>query len=226
MRINKRKRSIQRYLDLHVIQEAETEAKLEESTMEEEIVSRENQVFENRRQNVRLEMAIAAARKKTVLEKLANRVEASLDRLAFATECLKEESARKIQRIENEYSREKTANERELQHIQTEEETKRDSHRLRRRDRQVFHGRDVDKAEEDLIAGIQASENEDMFSDDEDIEDEEDAEDEGDKAEEEPQDDLGEVPPRKPRGTRLLGPVVLKPRLIKIYRLACGRGIN
>ena len=51
MRINKRKRSIQRYLDLHVIQEAETEAKLEESTMEEEIVSRENQVFENRHQN-------------------------------------------------------------------------------------------------------------------------------------------------------------------------------
>ena len=49
MRLKKRKRSIQKYLDLHVIQEAETEARLEESAMEEEIVSREHQVFENRR---------------------------------------------------------------------------------------------------------------------------------------------------------------------------------
>ena len=98
-------------------------------------MSKENQVFENCRKNVKLEMAIAAAKKKTVLEKLGNRVEASLDRLTFATESLKEESARKIQRIENEYARERAANLRELQHITAEEDAKRDSHRLRRIDR-------------------------------------------------------------------------------------------
>ena len=171
--MQKRKRSIQRSIDLQVLQEAETEAKLEESVMEEEIVSRESQVFENRRQNVRLEMAIAAARKKMVLQKLANKVESSLDRLAFATESLQKNSARKIQRIEDQYSREKAANERELQHIATEEENKRDSHRLRRRDRLSFHARDANKAEEDLVAGIQASKNEDLLSDNEDNEDEE-----------------------------------------------------
>ena len=134
-------------------------------------------------------MAIAAARKKMVLQKLANKVESSLDRLAFATESLQKNSARKIQRIEDQFSREKAANKRELQHIATEEENKRDSHRLWRRDRLSFHARDADKAEEDLIAGIQASENEDLPSDDEDEEDEEDAEDEEDKADEDPQDD-------------------------------------
>ena len=76
-----------------------------------------------------------------------------------------------------------------MQHIATEEENKRDSHRLRRRDRQSFHARDADKAEEDLIAGIQASENEDLLSDDEDDEDKEDDEDDEDEVDEDPQYD-------------------------------------
>ena len=186
--MQKRKRSIQRSIDEQVLQEAETEAKLEESVMDEEIVSRESKVFENRRHNVRLEMEIAAARKKMLLQKLASKVESALDRLAFATESLQRNSARKIQLIEDKYAREKAVNERELQHIATEEETKKDSHRLRRRDRLIFHARDVTKAVEDLIAGIQASENEDLLSDDEDHEDEEYAEDD-DEVDEEPQDD-------------------------------------
>ena len=184
--MQKRKRSIQRSIDLQVLQEAETEAKLEESVMEEEIVSRESQVFENRRQNVRLEMAIAATRKKMLLQKLAGKVESALDRLAFATESLQKNSAKKIQLIEDQYTREQDGNERELMHIATEEQNRKDSHRLRRGDRLIFHARDVNRAEEDLIAGIQASENEDLISDDED---EEDAEDNEDEADEGPQDD-------------------------------------
>ena len=137
----------------------------------------------------KLNMAIASAKKNTVLEKLGNRVEASLDRLTYATDSLKEESARKIQRVENEYARDRAANLRELQHIDAEEEAKRDSHRLRRIDRKVLHARDIEKAEEDLIAGIQASENEEMLSDEDEIEDEEDAEDEEEEDEENPQDD-------------------------------------
>ena len=42
IRMQKRKRSIQRSIDLQILQEAETEAQLEESVMEEEIVSRES----------------------------------------------------------------------------------------------------------------------------------------------------------------------------------------
>ena len=186
--MQKRKRSIQRSIDEQVLQEAETEAKLEESVMDEEIVSRESKVFENRRHNVRLEMQIAAAKKKMLLQKLASKVKSALDRLAFAQESLQQNSARKIKQIEDKYAREEAANERELQHIATEEETKKDSHRLRRRDRQSFHARDSTKAEEDLVAGIQASENEDLLSDDEDHEDEEYAEDD-DEVDEEPQDD-------------------------------------
>ena len=187
--MQKRKRSIQRSIDEQVLQEAETEAKLEESVMSEEIVSRESKVFENRRENVRLEMEIAAARKKTLLQKLADKVESALDRLAFATESLQKNSAKKIQLIEDQYTREKAVNERELQHIAMEEENKKDSHRLRRRDRLIFHARDANKAEEDLVAGIQASENEDLLSDDENHEDEEDAEDDEDEVDEDPQDD-------------------------------------
>ena len=189
--MQKRKRSIQRSIDEQVLQEAEMEAKLEESVMEEEIVSRESRVFENRRQNVRLEMAIAAARKKMLLQKLADKVESALDRLAFATESLQKNSAKKIQLIEDQYTREQDGNERELQHIATEEQNKKDSHRLRRRDRLIFHARDANKAEEDLVAGIQASENEDLLSDNEDHEDE-DQEDREDYEEEADEDDRDE----------------------------------
>ena len=170
----KRQRNIQKYLDEQVLQEAATEAWLEESMMEEEIVSREHQVFENRRQNIKLEMEIAAARKKTQLQKLATKVKSALDRLAFATESLQKNSAKKIQLIEDQYSREKAANERAMQNIATEEEIKRDRHRRGRRDHLSFHARDASKAEEELVAGIQANENEDLLSDEEDHEDEED----------------------------------------------------
>ena len=188
-RLQKRRRSIQRTIDNQVMQEAETEAKLEESMMDEEIVARETQVFENRRENIRLEMGMASARKKLILQKLADKVESALDRLAFAMDSLQKNSARKIQQIEDKYSREKAANERELQYIATEEEAKIDSHRLRRRDRMDFHARDFNRAEEDLVAGIQqASENEDLLSDDEAYQDEEDAEDNKGEVDDDPQD--------------------------------------
>ena len=176
-------------MDLQVLEEAETEARLEESIMDEEIVQKESKVFEIRRQRIRLEMAIAAAKKKTLLQKLSTKVKSALDRLAYATESLQRNSARKIQTIEDQYAREQAQHERELQHINTEEKNKADSHRLRRRDRQVFHGRDATEAEEDLVASVQASETEDLLTDDEDAEEEEDVENEEDEVDEDPQDD-------------------------------------
>ena len=159
--MQKRRRSIQRSIDLQVLQEAENDARLEESVMAEEIVDRENQVFENRRQNVRLEMGISASRKKMQLHKLGLKVGSVLDRLAFAKESLEKSSARKIKDIEDEYTREKAAYEKELQRIENEEENKKDCHRLMRRHRQSFHARDLNKAEEDLVARIQSNEDED-----------------------------------------------------------------
>ena len=172
----KRKRSIQRQMDRQVLEEAETEAKLEESIMDEEIVQKESKVFEIRRQRIRLETAIAAAKKKTLLQKISTKVKSALDRFKYATESLDMTSAKKIQAIEDQYAREQAQRERELQHINTEEQNKADSHRLRRRDRQVFHGRDATEAEEDLVASVQASETEDLLTDDEDAEEEEDVE--------------------------------------------------
>ena len=182
----KRRRSIQRSLDQQVIQEAETEAKLEESVMEEEIVEREREVFGTRRHTVRLEMGIASAKKKMRLQKLGDRVESALDRLNYARESLNTSSAKKIKLIEDKYTKDKAAHEKELQHIDREEESMKDSHRLRRRDRQIFLARDVNKAEEELVAGIQANENEDPLSEDEDQEDREDY---GEEADEDDRDE-------------------------------------
>ena len=176
-------------MDRQVLEEAETEAKLEESIMDEEIVQKESKVFEIRRQRIRLEMAIAAAKKKMLLQRISTKVKSALDRLAYATESLQRNSARKIQTIEDQYAREQAQYERELQHITTEEKNKKDSHMLRGRDHRVFHGRDVTEAEEDLVASVQASETEDLLTDDEDAEEEEDVENEEDEVDEDPQDD-------------------------------------
>jgi hypothetical protein len=187
----RRRRSIQKHLNLRVIQEAVNEARLEESAMEESIFDREIQLLENRRQAIRLAMAIATARRDNVLVRLGNRVESSLDRLTFATETLRDDSARKVQKVEEDHTRSEAANQRELQLIAAEETAKRDSHRLRKIDREVFHGRDTEKAEEDLIEGIQASESEEMPSEEDEIvdEDEEDAISEDEEEDDEDQDD-------------------------------------
>ena len=90
--MQKRKRSIQRQMDLQVLEEAETEARLEESIMDEEIVQKESKVFEIRRQRIRLEMSIAAAKKKTLLQRISTKVKSALDRLAYATDSLQRNS--------------------------------------------------------------------------------------------------------------------------------------
>ena len=167
-------------MDMQVLEEAETEARLDESVMDEEIVQPETKVFEIRRQKIRLEMAIAATKKKTLLLKISTKVKSALDRLAYASESLNTSSAHKIQTIEDQAAREQAQHERELLHINTEQQNKADSHVLRRRDRQVFHGRDVAQAEEDLIASVQASETEDPLTDDEEEEGAEHEEDEDD----------------------------------------------
>ena len=154
-----------------------TEAQLEESVMEEDITERRQQIFETRRRTVRLEMGIAEAKKKIRLQTIENRVEATLDRLNYAKDSLNVSVARKIQVIEDKYTKERSTHEVELQRIDREEERYQANLRISQQDRLIFIARDPDTAQEQLMASIQANETEDHGQEDED-EGEEDEEEE------------------------------------------------
>ena len=168
-------------MDLQVLEEAETEAKLDESVMDEDVIQKENKIYDIRRQKIRLEMSLAATKKTTLLLKIETKVKSALDRFEYASDSLRASSALKIQTIEDQAARENAHHQMELLHINTEQQNHANSHVMRRRDRQVFHGRDIAQAEEDLIHNVQASETEDPLSDDEDAEEEEGAEHEHDE---------------------------------------------
>ena len=168
-------------MDLQVLEEAETEAKLDESVMEEDVIQKENKIFDIRRQRIRLEMSLAATKKTTLLLKIETKVKSALDRFEYTSDSLRTSSARKIQTIEDQAARANAQHQMELLHINTEQQNHANSHVMRRRDRQVFRGRDIAQAEEDLIHNVQASETEDPLSDDEDAEEEEGAEHEEDE---------------------------------------------
>ena len=171
----KRRTSIQRFLNSRVMEEAETEARLEESKKVETIFSKEIQLFENRREAIRLARTIEAAKRDNVLQVMGNAVQESLERLNFARDTLQEDSARKVKMVEDDFSREEAAHLRDLQLIDAEEKATRNSHRLSIIDHEVFHTRDTEQAGEMLVEAIQASESEEMPSEEEDeIEDEED----------------------------------------------------
>ena len=145
-----------------------TEAQLEESVMEEDITERRQQIFETRRRAVRLEMGIADAKKKIRLQTIENRVESTLDRLNYAKDSLNVSVARKIQGIEEKYTKERSTYEVELQRIDREEERYQANLRISQQDRLIFIARDPDTAQEQLIASIQANETEDHGQEDED----------------------------------------------------------
>ena len=177
----KRQRMIQESLDAQVLEEAATEAYLDMSMMEAEVLSREKMMYDNNRQNIRWQMQIDEARKKNALSVLAAKVDSTLTRLAYAQESLNRMSAERISVLEDEHSREQSLNERRLRHLDEEEEAKLDRHRQNRQDRRIFHAKDVKKAEDEIVAGIQASEAEENLSD----EDEDDEDDDGDEQEDE-----------------------------------------
>ena len=159
-----------------------TEAQLEESVMEEDIIEREKEIFGTRRRTVRLEMGISEARKKIRLQTLGNRVESTLDRLNYAKDSLNVSVARKIQDIEDKYTKERSTHEVELQRINREEERMQTNLRIRQQDRIIFLARDPDTAEEQLVASIQANETDDQLAEDQGQEDEDEGEeDEGEE---------------------------------------------
>jgi hypothetical protein len=177
----KRQKLIQENLDAQVLEEAATEAYLDESMMESEVLSKEKMMYDNHRQIIRWQMQIDEARKKNALSVLATKVDSTLTRFAYAQESLQRMSAERIQVIEDEHSREQAVNERRLRHLDEEEEAKLDRHRRNRQEHRIFHAKDVKKAEDEIIAGIQASEAEEQLSDDEGPDDEDDDGDEQDE---------------------------------------------
>ena len=168
-------------MDMAVLEEAETEARLDESVMEEDVIQKENKIFDIRRQRIRLEMSLAATKKTTLLLKIETKVKSALDRFEYASDSLRASSALKIKTIEDQAARGNAHHQMELLVINTEQQNHDNSHVMRRRERQVFHGRDIAQAEEDLIHNVQASKTEDPLSDDEDAEEEEGAEHEEDE---------------------------------------------
>ena len=179
-KIKKRRKSIQRFLNSRVMEEAETEARLGESKKEETIFLKEIQLYKTRREGIRLQRTIEAARRNNVLQVMGNSVQESLNRLNFARETLEEDNKRKVEQVEDAFSREEAAHVRDLERIDAEEKATRNSHRLSIIDYEVFHARNVEQAGERLVEAIQASENEEMPSEDEEEEDDESYEDEED----------------------------------------------
>ena len=167
---------IQENLDAQVLEEAATEAYLDMSMMEAEVLSREKMMYDNNRQNIRWQMQIDEARKKNALSVLAAKVDSTLTRLAYAQDSLNRMSAERISVLEDEHSREQALNERRLRHLDEEEEAKLDRHRRNRQEHRIFHAKDVKKAEDE----IQASEAEENLSD----EGEDDEDDDGDEQDE------------------------------------------
>ena len=172
---------IQESLDTQVLEEAATEAYLDESMMEAEVLSREKMMYDNNRQNIRWQMQINDARKKNALSVLSAKVDSTITRLVYAQDSLNRMSAERIRVLEDEHSREQALNERRLRHLDEEEEAKLERHRQNRQDRRVFHAKNVKKVEDEIVAGIQASEAEENLSD----EDEDDEDDAGDEQEDE-----------------------------------------
>jgi hypothetical protein len=172
----KRKRSIQHLLNSRVMEVAETEARLGESKKEESIYLKELQLYDNRREAIRLQRIIEAARRSNVLQVISDNVQDSLNRLNFAIETLEEDRARKIREVEDDFSREEAAHLRDLDLIDAEEAATRNNHRISIIDHEVFHARNVEEAGERLVEAIQASETEEMDDemDDEFSEDDED----------------------------------------------------
>ena len=163
--IQKRKRSIQRHIDKQVLEEAKTEAKLDESVMDEEVINKEKQVFDIRRKKIKLEMEVADTKKDKLLLKIHDKVKSALDRLEYAQDSIRLSSAREIKTIEDRAARENAQHRMELMDINNEQKNYANSLVLNRQDRQVFHGRDVQQAEEEFVLNIMASETEDLSDD-------------------------------------------------------------
>ena len=119
--INKRKRSIQQRLDQQVLEEAEHEARLEESQLEDEFDKPENTILANRKRNLELQEQMDETRKKVTLKKIDQNIKATLERFDYAKASLSTSAAAKIKKVEDDHEAARTR-QREASHREGGEE--------------------------------------------------------------------------------------------------------
>ena len=179
-RSTKRKHSIQRRLDDQVIEQAEHEARLEESQLEDDFNTPEATILSNRRTNLDLEEQMDSKRRRVILTKIENNTKATLERFDFAKTSLNTSAAAKIQSVEDRYARKQLEREKERQQIEKEEKDLQDNLNKGKTDYAIFHASD-NAALENLVASVQAPETED--ANDQDTEEEDEEEDQEDEDE-------------------------------------------
>ena len=183
-RSTKRKHSIQRRLDDQVIEQAEHEARLEESQLEDDFNTPEATILSNRRTNLDLQEEMDSKRRRVVLTKIENHVKATLERFDFAKTSLSTSAAAKIKSVEDDYARRQLERDRERRGIEKEEKKRQDTLNRSKTDYAIFHA-DNYNGLENLVAAVQAPE----MEEEEDPEEEEEEEDQEDQDQEEEGED-------------------------------------
>ena len=154
-RINKRKRSIQQRLDQQVLEEAEHEARLEESQLETDFNTPEATIMANRKENLELQEKMEEARKKVKLEKLDLNIKTALERFDFAKASLTMSAAAKIKLVEDDYAKGQLEREKERRQIEKDEKKMQDTLNRSKTDYAIFHANDSN-ALENIVAAVQA----------------------------------------------------------------------
>ena len=163
-RAQKRKRSVQRQLNQQVLEQAEHEARLEESQLEEDFLRYEARILSNRRANLEMQEEMDSKRKKTLLTKLEDNVMAIQARFDFAAASLNQSIAAKIKDVEDSHTRRKIERKKELLKIDKEEKDLKDALDRSKQDYALYHTQDHAFLE-DMIMTIQAQEPEDQDQD-------------------------------------------------------------
>ena len=181
-RSTKRKHSIQRRLDDQVIEQAEHEARLEESQLEEDFNTPEATILSNRRTNLNLEEVMDGKRRRVILTKIEDHTKATMERFDFAKTSLNASATAKIKSVEDRYDRRQLEREKERRQIEKKEKDLQDKLNKGKTDYAIFHA-DDNAALENLVASVQAPEMEDANDQDsgEEEEEEEEEEDEDDE---------------------------------------------
>ena len=167
-RAQKRKRSVQRQLNQQVLEQAEHEARLEESQLEEDFLRYEARILSNRRANLEMQEEMDSKRKKTLLTKLEDNVMAALARFDFAAASLNQSIAAKIKDVEDSHTRREIERKKELLVIDKEEKDLKDALDRSKQDYALYHAQDHAFLE-DMVMAIQAQEPEDMQDQDQDM---------------------------------------------------------
>ena len=163
-RAQKRKRSVQRQLNQQVLEQAEHEARLEESQLEEDFLRYEARILSNRRANLEMQEEMDSKRKKTLLTKLEDNVMAIQARFDFAAASLNQSIAAKIKDVEDSHTRREIERKKELLKIDKEEKDLKDALDRSKQDYALYHTQDHAFLE-DMIMTIQAQEPEDQDQD-------------------------------------------------------------